>query len=337
MESELRFDPLRREWVVLSRSRARRPNEFRSVRYGGGSGGACPFCTGNEGETPPEVSAERPKEGEGSVPNGPGWSLRVVPNRFPAVERADVGEPTAMGRAQPGNGIHEVIIETAEHDLHPADYDPDRRLKLLRAYRDRIGALSKEPGIRYVVVFRNAGPRSGASLAHPHTQVIALEQLSPTMEIEQAAVAAHRQKAGRCLLCDLVAEELAANRRVLRQEGGFVAYLPYAGRFPAEAVLTSDSHPVPFESLEDGQLETLGELLCDVVGRMRRRFREPSFNWILHTVAGGGDAPGHHWRFDILPRLGQLGGFELGTGMYINGLPPEDAVELLRISGPRAT
>jgi UDPglucose--hexose-1-phosphate uridylyltransferase len=181
-----------------------------------------------------------------------------------------------------------------------------------------------------VVLFRNSGPRSGASLAHPHTQIMGLELIPPAMRAELEALADHRRDHDRCLACELVGQELAQGDRILGGEGGFVSYLPYAGRFPGELCITSREHPPPFGELGESDLRALTAVLMDAVRRTCRAFAEPSFNWVLHTVTGDDVLGGHHWRFDLLPRLGQFGGFELGTGLYINSIPPEEAVLRLR-------
>lgn len=317
MSSEFRFDPLHRRWVIMSLKRAARPNDYRAVHYDQRSADDCPFCDGNEHETPPELFAVRSKS---SPSNGRGWTLRVVPNRYPAV--AEDGSS--------GFGRHEVVVETNEHDGRLEELDPAQQLAVVRTYRDRVRELSADARVDYVVVFRNSGPKSGASLVHPHTQIMALKQVPPSMETELLALAEHRAECGRCLACDLVESELGDSRRVLSGDGEFVTYLPHAGRFPGEMIVTSRAHPVPFGQLEEDQLVRLTSVLMDALSRAQRALGRPSFNWIMHTTANGSVVGGHHWRFDLIPRLGQLGGFELSTGMYINSAPPEMVVERLR-------
>lgn len=329
MTSELRYDPLRRHRVILSASRAARPNDFRTLAFQPIPRSECPFCEGNERETPPEVAAERPG---GSAADGPGWSIRVVPNRFPAVAmRQDLAAGVGADPCrEPALGVHEVVIETPRHDAHPAEYDRQERLRVLRAYRDRFAAIAGEPGIRYLVLFRNSGPRSGASLRHPHTQLMGMVRPPAAMEGELQACAEHRAATGRCLACDLLAEEAARGERVLRDGGRLLVYLPFAGRFPAETFVTPRHHPAPFAAADDDLLDELGDALTFVVERLRRRFPDASFNWVLHTLTGDAAGATHHWRFEVFPRLGQVGGFELGTGMFINSLPPEQAARMLR-------
>ncbi|MFH0943659.1 MAG: DUF4931 domain-containing protein [Planctomycetota bacterium] len=317
MSSEFRFDPLHRRWVIISRQRASRPNDFRAVRYEQCSSDDCPFCEGNEHETPPELFAVRAGS---SPPNGPGWTLRVVPNRYPAVSEERLS----------GFGRHEVVVETNEHGGRLDELDPAQQLTVVRAYRDRVRELSADERVNYVVVFRNSGPKSGASLVHPHTQIMALKQVPPAMETELLALGDHLSECGRCLACDLVESELLASRRVLSGEGEFVSYLPYAGRFPGEMIVTSRGHPVPFGQLEEDQLGRLTPVLMDALSRAQRALGHPSFNWIMHTATDGSVSGGHHWRFELIPRLGQLGGFELSTGMYINSAPPEMVAERFR-------
>ncbi|MFG0316632.1 MAG: DUF4931 domain-containing protein [Planctomycetota bacterium JB042] len=329
MSSELRIDPLTGHRVLVSAGRAQRPNEFRHWKPTPAPASSCPFCWGNERETPPELYAERP---DGSAPNGPGWRLRVVPNRFPALA-ADAAlrtPPPPEHEAWPGVGHHEVVLETERHDASLADLAPERLVAVLRVYRDRVRELATREGVRHVVVFRNGGPRSGASLTHPHTQIAAAESVPPEVAEELARLVRHRDGTGRCLQCDLVLAEVEDGTRVLARGDGFVAYLPYAGRFPAQVRVTPETHPGAFVDLWERELEGLGARLGEVLKRLREGFDDPSFNVVLHGAVVPPPEGGHHWRVDVLPRLAQVGGFELATGVFINGVPPEEAARRLR-------
>lgn len=327
---EFRFDPLRRQWVVIATDRAGRPNEFRSLAFQPTRAEACPFCPGNEHETPAEIMAlRRPDSGA----DRPGWTLRVVSNRFPALalDASAVAPPPRPYRALPGVGRHEVVIETDEHQRHPAEFEAAAFAAVIRTWRERARSLAAEAGVRHVIVFKNSGPRAGASLSHPHTQIIALDERAPALELELAAAAEHRAATGRCLACDLVRAEEAAGTRVVGAEGGFVSYTPYASRFAAETWITARSCPPPFAALSDEQLEPFARLFQSALGRIRTALGDPSFNCVLHAALPGLD--GYHWRLEITPRLAQVGGFELGTGVFINALAPEAAAERLRRAG----
>ncbi len=326
MRSEIRFDPLRGHRVVLSADRAGRPNEFRVFDPRPSGLSRCPFCVGNEDETPPEIYAVRES---GREPDVPGWKLRVFPNRFPAVRVGERGEagggPFAFA---PGVGRHEVVVDVDRHDAGLADFDDDELLRLLQAYRHRVDVLGRT--FPYVVVFKNDGPRSGASLSHPHSQIVGLPELPATLTVELDATLAHRVNTGRCIACDLVAAEVEDERRVLDEADGFVTFLPYAGRFPAEMMIAPRAHPRPFAEQSDHELTALGRLLRGALAALRDAYDRPSFNLVFHGAVDGGLAGGHHWRFEIFPRLAQVGGFELGTGTFINGVRPEDAAAALR-------
>ncbi|MBI4878046.1 MAG: DUF4931 domain-containing protein [Planctomycetes bacterium] len=334
MGMEFRFDPLRRYWVVISPKRAWRPNDFETQHRDIGDPAACPFCEGNEAETPPEVLAVRP---HGSAPDGPGWSVRVVPNLFPAFLGDPGAEPHPPGayRAAPARGYHEVVIESTRHDAELADYSAEHALLVLSALRERVRAIAHDGAVRDLLLFRNTGPRAGASLRHPHTQLVAMHEVPRTIETELAGIREHRRAAGRCLLCDLVAVELQEGTRVLERAGGFASYLPYAGRIPCEIFVAPVAHPPPFADLSDAELADFCALLVGAIRRLKAAFRDPPYNFLLHALVRSGELPdGHHWRAEILPRRGQFGGFELGTGMFINSLPPEEAVLRLRAAAP---
>ena len=260
--------------------------------------------------------------------------MRVVPNRFPAVS-PDGGVERAppplhgLHESEAGRGHHEVVIESDRHDATIATLSDERVATLLKAYRDRVDRLRGREGVRHVVVFRNGGPRSGASLTHPHTQIAALPWPPPETEAEFARLEAHHAATGRCLACDRVEAELADGARVVDERDGWVAFVPYAARFPAQVCVTGRAHTGSFADTEDAALASLAPLVRGVVARLGAAFDAPSFNWTLHAW-GRTPAAGAHWRLDVLPRLAQVGGFELATGVFINGIPPEAAAQALR-------
>lgn len=278
--------------------------------------------------------AERPAVGEGSAPNGPGWRLRVVPNRFPAVAPDAILETVpppkhSLHIGGGGTGHHEVVIESDRHDAR-IDASSDERVgALLHVYRDRAAALSARPGVGHVIVFRNGGPRSGASLTHPHSQIAALPK-APSETVEEGRrLAEHHVATGRCLACDRLEAELDDGARLLTVTDEWVSFLPYAGRFPAQICVTPRSHAGAFALSEDDALARLAPVVRDAVSRLAAAYDAPSFNWTLHASSIR-PAAGLHWRLDILPRMAQVGGFELSTGTFINGIPPEQAARTLR-------
>jgi len=298
---ELRFDQLRGEWVVIAAERAARPHQFRAVPGPSADAEVCPFCPGNEHETPPAIMTLPGADG--------GWSLRVVPNKFPALVRGS-------GAA----GAHEVVIETERHAWSAADYSEAKMTTVLRVFRDRARHLLEE-GFQHVLVFRNDGPMSGASLPHPHTQIAAL----PEAPAEARRLESSFRKHGECIVCTMVAEERERGERVIRDDGGWIVMAPYASRFPYQMRVLKADHSPSFEQSSDEDLQALASRVREALARLRDVAGDVSLNWLLHT---GPAIP--HWVFDLLPRRAHVGGFELGTGMFINSVPPESAASRLR-------
>jgi len=336
---ELRHDPVQRRWVIIATERARRPSDFTVERETMGDG-KCPFCYGNENMTPPEIRVLRPPD---TKPNGPGWKVRVVPNKFPALRIEGELDRRAVGQYDRMNGIgaHEVIIETPQHDKDISDLPLEDIADVLKMYRDRIVDLQKDPRFRYVLVFRNKGSVAGASLAHPHSQVIATPITPRTVAVELESAREHYVAKERCIFCDIIAQELETYSRIVVADPHFVSWCPYASRFPFEVTVAPRKHFHDFGQESDENLFHLARHLREVLQRLRKSLGDPPYNYMLHTSPAYYQKPRRpgywttieldwHWHLEILPRLTKTAGFEWGTGFYINPTPPEDAARFLR-------
>lgn len=336
---ELRLDPIQRRWVVISSERGRRPDDF-FIDRDMPVGPFCPFCEGNEDKSPPEIYASRPN---GSGPNRPGWEIRVVPNKFPALKVE--GELNRHGYgiydAMNGIGAHEVIIETPQHDLGLADMPLPQLELVLRAYRDRLCDLFNDRRFRYVMIFKNYGLAAGATLAHPHTQLIATPVTPITVALELRSAMEHFYLKERCLFCDIIHSELAEGSRVVTTNERYVALTPYASRFPFEVFLAPRHHRHDFATITDDEIRSLAEIFRDTMRRIKIALKDPPYNFIIHTVPNTRAAKKRfthwqsiehdfHWHIEILPRLTRVAGFEWGTGLYINPTSPEEAAQFLR-------
>ncbi len=327
--SEFRRDPILREWVIIAPERARRPSDFPQPDLPS-NGALCPFCEGNESFTPPEIAAIRRP---GSAPDGPGWQVRVVPNRFPAlrVERELVARPYGLFDVTSGVGAHEVIIETPEHVRSLATLPEQHVRAVVRMYYDRIQDLSQDSRLKHVVVFKNVGAAAGASLYHSHSQLIGLPIVPPRVEAELRGAEAYHKQRGRCVYCDIVYEELDRDERVVLDLPQIVAVCPYASRFPFEVWLLPKQHICRFQQSSDVLLEELATALKLVLLKLDLVLEQPAFNFVLHTSPyGGGDLPYYHWHLEIMPRLVGVAGFEFGSGVHINPAAPETAAAFLR-------
>jgi UDPglucose--hexose-1-phosphate uridylyltransferase len=326
---ELRKDPVVGRWVIIATERARRPSDFapEPVRP---VGSACAFCEGNEDKTPPEILAGRSPE---SRPNGPGWSYRVVANKFPALRIEGELEPSGEGLFDRMNGVgaHEVVIETPTHSASLATLSADAVTDVLFACRERVVDLKKDPRFEYVLVFKNHGEPAGASLEHPHSQLIATPIIPIMVAEEVAGAARYYELKERCVWCDILRQERRGGRRTIVEAGGFIALAPFAPRFPFETWILPTVHRAAFEESGVDELRGLAGLLGDFLRRLDRVLGEPPFNFMLHTAPlRGTELESFHWHLEVIPKLTRVAGFEWGSGFFINPVPPEDAAAALR-------
>ncbi len=292
----------------------------------------CPFCPGNEERTPPEVLAYR----DDGSPNTPGWSVRVVPNKFPALRIEGELERTGEGLYDHMNGIgaHEVIIESTDHDKALADLTDKQIEEVFWAYRDRIIDLKKDPRLRYVLVFKNHGEAAGASLEHTHSQLIAMPIVPRQVQEELEGSLRYFDFRERCIFCDIVRQESRDGARVVIETDHFLAVSPYAPRFPFETWIVPRRHASHFETIEGPQMPNLAWVLRVVLRKLDKVLDHPSYNYMLHTApVQEGGMTHYHWHIEIIPKLTKVAGFEWGTGFYINPTPPEDAAQFLREAG----
>jgi UDPglucose--hexose-1-phosphate uridylyltransferase len=328
---ELRKDPVVGRWVIISTERGARPSDFspEPVRP---YVSRCVFCPGSEDKTPPEILAGRPPGGHA---NSPGWSYRVVPNKFPALRVEGELEASAEGLfdRMEGIGAHEVVIETPEHGASLATLPLDAVAEVLLAYRDRVLDLKKDTRLQYILVFKNHGAAAGASLEHPHSQLIATP-ITPIMVTEELTGAeAYYDRKERCVWCDILRQERRDRRRIILDQDGFVAVAPFAPRFPFEAWILPDRHRSAFEDSGVDELRSLAGALQDFLRRMNRVLNHPPFNFMLHTAPLHEPALDHfHWHLEVIPKLTRVAGFEWGSGFFINPVAPEDAATALRES-----
>ena len=282
--------------------------------------------------TPHEVLAYRQN---GSAPNTPGWELRVVPNKFPAllVEGTLDREPDGMFDKMNGIGAHEVIIETPHHDRSLAVMSEPEIERVLWAYRERILDLKRDGRLRYILVFKNHGAAAGATLEHTHSQLIALPIVPDFLRQELDGARRHFEVKERCVFCDVVHEDLLDGRRIIQENADIVALAPYAPRFAFETWLLPRRHGARFEEAPRHEYESLARMLKSVLQRMDRALETPSYNLIVHTSPFSEETGDfYHWHVEIMPKLTRVAGFEWGTGFYLNPTSPEEAAQALRVA-----
>ena len=328
---DLRRDPIVGRWVIISTERGVRPRDFvQDHQARQPSSGLCPFCPGQEHLTPREVLAYRPHGGDS---NGLGWTVRVIPNKFPALQvEGDMGrEGIGLYDRMNGIGAHEVIIETDDHKTQLAEGSAKQIEDVLWAYRDRVVDLKQDLRFRYILIFKNHGAAAGATMEHSHSQLIALPVVPTSVLNEIEGCRSHFQQKERCIYCDIVRQEMSDGERVVAENSEFLAVTPFAPRFPFEVWILPKRHAAYFEESQKTQFEMLARIMSDALRRMNRVLSTPAYNFILHNSPlheKTGDF--YHWHIELTPKLTQIAGFEWGTGFYINPVTPEEAAKFLR-------
>jgi UDPglucose--hexose-1-phosphate uridylyltransferase len=328
---ELRRDPVVGRWVIISSERKIRPHELLHGQPPAmPSSGICPFCPGQERLTPKEILAYRHS---GSHANGPGWNIRVVPNKFPVLQVEGNLDREGLGLFDRMNGIgaHEIIIETPEHKHALGDLPPQQIENVLRAIRDRINDLKRDTRFRYITVFKNHGAVAGATLEHSHSQLIALPVIPTAAMLELVGCREHYRLKERCLFCDIIRQEQRDGHRMVIDSADFVCMVPFAARYPFEMWILPKHHAKSYEDVNDASLEWLARILSDALRRMDRVLASPAYNMVIRSAPlNERRAQSYHWHLEIVPKLAQTASFEEGTGFHINPVVPEEAAKFLR-------
>lgn len=329
---ELRKDPILGRWIIISKERRKRPTDFLIDKHTS-SGGFCPLCPGNESTTPPEVLAFRP--GIHSHGDTSGWQVRVVPNKYPAlvIEGGLDKEGEGLYDRMNGIGAHEVIIESPNHEESFSNLSAENMLYVLKAYKERITDLGRDPRFKYVMIFKNHGKAAGASLEHSHSQLIALPILPRMIVSELDGAMSYYKYKERCIFCDIIRQEIQQDVRVVCQNANFITLTPFAPRTPFEMWILPKNHSSAFCKEDDRTLYSLAEIFSDTLKRLDTCIPDVPYNFVLHTEPlRSGGLEHYHWHFEIVPKLTSIAGFEWGSGFYINPMPPEEAATYLRQS-----
>ena len=327
---ELRKDPIIDRWVIISTERGKRP-VFLGDKVGPLAGALCPLCAGNEAMTPPEVFAIRPPS---SPSNSPDWSLRVVPNKFPALRIEGELNKQGIGPYDKMNGIgaHEVIVETPIHNQTLSDMDVHAIQNVFLAYRERTLDLLRDKRFKFIMIFKNKGSVAGASLDHSHSQLIALPIIPKRVHEEVSGGLSYFKYKDRCIFCDIIAQEIDENVRIIYENQNFMALSPFASRFPFETWILPKRHEESFLfSKNEDNYAGLADALSTILKRYDKVLNSPPYNYMIHTAPFDlSNVAYYHWHLEIIPRLTKMAGFEWGTGFYINPTPPEEATIFLR-------
>ncbi|HHJ17544.1 MAG TPA: DUF4931 domain-containing protein [Gammaproteobacteria bacterium] len=346
---EIRINPIvPSESVLVSTARGMRPrkDEDPAPRDTRKHVDRCPFCRGNEDKTPPTV-AESPESGD--------WQVRVVENLYPVLGDDSTSGNLVFGLQQAidGYGRHEVIIDHPDHGIAIQDMSEDHLFRLIGVYRDRIRALyDMDPRIQYVLVFKNFGPAAGASIPHTHSQIIAMPVVPENVYNEVIHSRRYFEKNRQCIFCSLVDEALTFEARIYDRESGsvrrkidvgqyvvergehFVAIKPFASRYEWEIHILPLQHASDFVGISDALREDLARVLKRAMGRLDAVIGGAQYNFFLHSLPHNNEfsncQDSYHWHLEICPRTSIPTGFELGSGLFVSTISPEDAAAQLR-------
>jgi UDPglucose--hexose-1-phosphate uridylyltransferase len=345
--SELRYDPIKCLWTIIAPERKQRPCEFRvppREPLPRKQPAQCLFEPGYEDRTPPEILAFPCLDGGAS---GCYWQVRVVPSRFPAlrVEGEMKREGVGLFDRVSGIGAHEVIIESPNHWREMADLRIAELTQVFRAYRERLRDLQRDTRLRYVLIFKSKGEAAGASLYHPHSQVLASPIIPPIIVQELRAAKERFDRKERCIFCDMIEQEQRLGERVGVQHDRFIAIHPYASAFPFETWILPLIHQHDFAAASHDDLQGLAAMVRDVLRRLRFLLQDPPYNLVLHTAPCPHPRPGHpsywstiehdfHWHMELIPQVTRMAGLEWGSGLTVNPTPPEEAARYFKNADP---
>jgi UDPglucose--hexose-1-phosphate uridylyltransferase len=326
---ELRQNFFTKEWVIIATERARRPEELathRQVQSVPVFLETCPFCPGNENKTPPEVTRF---PADMSKP----WAVRVIPNKFAALS-SEV-QPTRslqhLRRRIDGFGFHEVIIDSPDHSCCMALLPDAHVSKILGIYKERYNALGLDHRINHVTIFKNHGADAGASLQHPHSQIIATPVIPSQVRHRLHEALRHFDDAGECMFCHMVEREVEDQTRIVLKSELFVAMEVFASATPFATHIFPLRHMASFGEITAAEITDLARVLRTLLAKLYVGLENPDLNFTVRS--GPSDYVGarhFHWYLSVIPRLTRVAGFELGSGMFINTVLPESAAEFLR-------
>ncbi|BDU50812.1 galactose-1-phosphate uridylyltransferase [Haliovirga abyssi] len=335
--SELRKDPVSKRWVIFAPERSKRPSDYRKDKDEEvkvdleEESGKCPFCEGKEKTSGDELLAY--EKIPGRKPNSPGWWVRVLENKYPALQdESEIGKK-GVGIYDKMNGVghHEIIVETPKHHKCISDLEYNEVEKVIWAYRDRYMTLQEDARMKYVLIFKNYGKDAGASLEHSHSQLIATPVVPKRVEEEISGARHYYEFRDRCVFCDIVTQELADKERIVEENDNFIAFVFFAGRFPYETWILPKKHSSNFENITKKEVMNLAVILKNVLKRIKGALGDPAYNFVIHTLPINGEGQHYyHWHIEIMPKLTKVAGFEWGSGFYINPELPEKAAKILR-------
>ncbi len=339
MYNELRKDYLLDRWAVIATERGRRPTDFAKKKREHAEMSACPMCAGNERMTPPAVLVylksdnEIRKNRDTDSVRLTDWLIRIVPNLFPAFspprDQKDEKQIVQSGNLASAIGHHEVLVESPNHDEHPADARIPQLVYVINGYIDRLQELTAKPYVRYVSIFRNHGVEAGASLSHAHSQIIATPSIPKIIKEEMEASKNYFHRRKECVFCNIIERERKGPRLIL-DNSKFTAFAPYASINPMEFWIFPKKHETSLLEMSSIEVKSFAETLKTCLKALMTLVNDPPYNYGFHLALDKESRDYYHWHLEVYPKLATWAGFEKSTGMYINTIMPEKAAESLR-------
>lgn len=329
--SELRQDIVSGEWVTIAMGRAKRPHDFLSVprkRFDQPKE-TCPFDTSLED---PILTMQKKTDGK-APPTDEQWFVKVVKNKFPAFSEGQcyVTYHDGIYMRMDGVGSHEVVV-TRDHDRSIAQFSDEEAALVIRAYQIRFQELKKGECTQYISIFHNHGPESGATIAHPHSQVVSLPVIPPDIQRSLNGARNYFKTHNKCVHCTVIEFEIQKKSRIIYENVHCVVVCPYASKTAFEMRLFPKKHMPEFTALDDEETASVGDALKEALRRIYAGLNDPSYNFFIHTAPSFDHIqyPEYHWHIEILPKTAIWAGFEIGTGIEISTIAPESAAEFLR-------
>ncbi len=324
--AELRREPVTGMWVVVTNDDPKGPADYLSFKPPFGrreTEGPCPFCPGNEGMTPQETFSSK-QEG------GSGWSVRVIPNKFPFfhIEGTFDRRPEGMYDVMEAIGAHEIVVEAPEHDQNLATLDPKQIGQILLAYKGRLIELGKDRRFEQFLILKNY---PGIFNRHPHSHILAMPVIPKRIDEEIYGTLDYYQRKERCIFCDILKEEISVKKRVILETVHFLIFSPFASRYPFETWIVPKVHSPDFHGITEAEMADLSAGIQALFRRFFELLADPPYSLTLHTSpVQRFHRSEYHWHLETRLRIGLREGFEWGTGFFVNPTPPEDASRFLR-------
>ncbi|MEI0446819.1 DUF4921 family protein [Brachyspira intermedia] len=327
----IRKDPVTKQSVIISSERTGRPSDYVNFteRQVANSELSCPFCRGHEMKTPDPVYTVYAEQEEI-------WQVRIVPNKYPIISETHENElpkENELFHATSSKGFHDVIIEHPNHYFNFYHAQTEDFFYIFKAVMMRLKDLGKNEDMMYSLYFKNFGPEAGASLYHSHSQIITTPFVPMQMLDEIYGSFEYYDENYRCVYCDIIKEEKRINERIICENENFLAFCPFASRSPYQIYVIPKNHSSSIIHTSSVNMLDFASILKNVFDRLYKVLGEISFNSVLHTLLPVLDKlymDSSHWFLDIMPKMSKLAGYELGSGVYINSIKPEDAAEQLR-------